>query len=284
MLGKVFSYFNKKPWFLNIEHVLIALSDLFLPRFCLVCGRILCAAEKHLCIYCFSDLPLTRYSLLRRNPMADRFNALLQEKSGIFHTYVYATSLFFYNSDSGYKFIPQALKYHYSLSSGRFFAKILGKELAASPLFEDVDIVIPVPLHPLRKWKRGYNQAEIIAKEVASALDAALLTKILKRKRKTRSQTRLSANDKYKNVCGAFSVDLKRLAYVLTVKKKDKEGGIFSRKERCGRHILLVDDVFTTGATLLSSYFALSSALENLPEHLSSCRVSIATLCFVNES
>lgn len=216
--------------------------------------------------------------------MAERFNALLQEKSDVFHPYVYATSLFFYNSSSGYKLIPQALKYHYALSSGRFFAKILGRGLAASPMFADVDIVIPVPLHPLRKWKRGYNQAEIIAKEVAAALNAVLLTKILKRKKRTSTQTRLSVSDKYKNVYGAFSVDLKKFEVMLSVRKNGRYGENILRSPISKSHILLVDDVFTTGATLLSSYFALYSAIENLPECPYSFRISIATLCFVNET
>lgn len=308
MLGKVFSYFNKKPWFLNIEHVLIALSDLFLPRFCLVCGRRLHSTETHLCIYCFCDLPFTRYSGRGRNPMADRFNALMESRllyhqkevpfyvespsfqsqaggSGVLPSYIYASALFFYNSESGYKLIPQALKYHADLASGRFFSGILGRELSSSRLFKDVDIVMPVPLHRSRKWERGYNQAEIIAKEVAYALKATLLIDVLYRKRRTRTQTRLSSENKYKNVAGAFAVNEKRLSYGLAVRNKALKEKDFSQgKGGLKHHILLVDDVFTTGSTLVSCFSALFASFDKSPEIYGSCRISVASLCFVYET
>lgn len=215
------------------------LFDLFLPRTCVVCGRILSLREKHICVYCYNDLPRTYYSNMSRNPMADRFNGMIQRglNTGMPRTpYAYATALFFYRS--GFKDIPRSLKYHGNVRSGRYFAGLLADEMAASGLFSDVDIVIPVPLHWTRRWVRGYNQAEIIGKVVADRLGASQRTDILVRSRRTRTQTRLSVEAKAANVAGAFRV---------------RRGADLSG---C-RHILIVDDVFTTGATVCSCYFSI---------------------------
>ena len=83
---------------------------------------------------------------------------------------------------------------------------MLGERLSASPQFADVDVVVPVPLHWTRRWRRGYNQAEVIAREIADVLGAELRTDILRRARRTRSQVRLPVAAKAANVRGAFSL------------------------------------------------------------------------------
>ena len=231
------------------------LGDLLLPRSCLVCGRKLGAREAHLCIYCVADLPFTYYWERRHNPMADQFNALLERfrPEGQILPYVPAAALLFYHHENPYKGIPKALKYGGNLQAGRAFASCLGRYLASSPAFQDVDTVVPVPLFWWRKYRRGYNQAEVIAAALARELGAALRTDILSRARRTLSQTRLDAESRLRNVQCAFRV----------------------RKPCSGGHLLLVDDTFTTGATLLSCYLALRAALD--PK----VRISIATLSVV---
>lgn len=248
----------------SVAEVVTAISDLFLPRTCLVCGRQLGTREQHLCIYCSADIPFTRYWNRERNPMSDRFNAKIQqtlEEPGARYArnerYAYASALFFYNGDADYKKIPQALKYNYDIHAGEFFADCLGHHLAGSRHFSDVDTVIPVPLHWLRRWERGYNQAEVIGARLASALGARLRTDILFRARITRTQTRLSVAEKARNVASAFKVNTQNLKGII-------------------RHILLVDDVFTTGATLHACFRALRDALP------SDIRISIATLAVVD--
>lgn len=207
-----------------------------------------------------ADFPFTRYWMMPHNPMADLFNekvqkGLEQRKEGTFsETYVHALSLFFYDTEAGYRHIPYQLKYHGNLPVGRFFGKMLGSKLMEAGWVEDVDVVIPVPLHWTRKWKRGYNQAEVIASEVASTLGVPLRKDILRRNRSTKTQTKLSVDDKMSNVSGAFQA-------------RDTNE-TFS-------HILLVDDVFTTGATLYSCFETLRI---NFPYPV---RISIATLGFV---
>ena len=116
-----------------------------------------------------------------------------------------------------------------------------------------MDAVVPVPLHWTRRWKRGYNQAEIIAREVAAALDAPLRTDILSKPRRRTSQVRSNAQARGANISGAFKANVPE--------------GI--------RHILLVDDTFTTGSTLAACHAALRECVPG------DVRISAATLAFV---
>lgn len=235
-----------------------AAGDILLPRPCIVCGRPLLLDERHLCLGCLSDLPKTYFWQRSHNQMADRFNETLQKgEECCMERYVYAAALFFYHSEADYRLIPYQIKYHGNISAGRFFGKMLGSRLASSGCFSDVDMVIPVPLHWTRRWKRGYNQAEVIASAVADAMGAALRTDILKRTRRTRTQTKVEVEDKQKNVSGAFSVS---------------DGCTPSESIR---HILLVDDVFTTGSTMAACLSALRSVFPP------TIRISVATLGFV---
>ena len=181
--------------------------------------------------------------------------------------YAFAAALFFYNSSSNYRHIPWHLKYEGGLAAGRHFARMLGERLAASPQFADVDVVIPVPLHWTRQWRRGYNQAEVIARELASVLGAELRTDILRRSRRTRSQVRLPMAAKAANVHGAFTL-ARNMQGVPT--------GYDIKAPYSAAHILLVDDTFTTGATLNACRAVLRQAFP-LPT-----RISVATLAYVS--
>ena len=239
-----------------------AAGDLLLPRKCMVCGRKLILHEKHLCIYCLSDLPLTRFWGWSHNPMADKFNDVLEKSLAEafdrgdrrYERYAYACALFFYDMEGEYRHIPRQIKYLGNIPAGKYFGRMLGQKMAGSSLYQDVDCVIPVPLHWKRRWKRGYNQAEVIAEGITSVLGVPLRADVLKRTRNTRTQTILDVESKGRNVKGAFEAN-----DVL----KD-----------C-RHILLVDDIFTTGATLHACYEALR---KHIPADI---RISIATLGFV---
>ena len=237
-----------------------------MPRLCLACRRTLLPSERDLCCTCRADLPLTRFAGMSHNPMADRFNERIQERmdraacpggtagngdtpGGGLEPYAFAAALFHYSPQSPYSAITQHLKYNRGLAAGRRFAAQLGEDLAASPLFRDVDIVVPVPLHPSRLRKRGYNQAEIIARELARCLKATLVPNLLRRTRRTRTQTELTVEEKAANVSGAFEVAGNRI-----------DSTRLSEAPSCRplpRHILLVDDVFTTGATLAECHAAL---------------------------
>ena len=248
-----------------IKYVLSCVLDILLPRRCLVCDCRLLVNEKHLCLHCMADLPLTYFWTYRHNAMADRLNALIEQKhpDNPHERYLDAAALFFYSHETEYREILYSLKYHYNIPAGEFFGKILGKRLYQSETYRDVDIVIPVPLHWRRSWSRGYNQAEVIAKAVAKELKAELRTDILKRKRHTSTQTKLDIEGKAANVEGAFKV-----------KSSTLPGSIHEGPGEV-HHILLVDDVFTTGSTLMACLTALRSVFPP------SVRISVATLGFV---
>ena len=256
---------------LTLKTSLSALLDLVLPRVCVVCGNPLLPQERHLCSECLSDLPETRYFTLGHNPMADRFNAKVQVDE--YEPYAYAAALYHYRADAGYKRISQALKYHRDFGTGRWAARLLGARLAASPLYADVDLVVPVPLHWTRHWRRGYNQAAVIAREVARALGAPCAERLLRRCRRTRSQTHLHGEAKAANVVDAFA--LRRPSGFFAFFRR--LFGLPPQSVPAARHILLVDDVFTTGATLAACHRALRRAYG--PQ----VRISVATLAAVGE-
>lgn len=239
-----------------------AVGDIILPRYCAVCGRKLLVHEKFVCIYCMADFPYTYNWMMPRNRMADRFNEMIQRDiiaAEDHEPYAYAAALFLYRGESSYKRIPYRLKYHGDIGIGRHLGKILGQKLAGAGHFPDVDMVIPVPLHWRRRWERGYNQAAVIAAEAASALGAALREDIIVRHRKTQTQTKLDVQGKMKNVQGAFRIREK-----------------FLSSPPAARHILLVDDVFTTGATIHACFRALRTV------YPPGTRISAATLAFVD--
>ena len=135
--------------------------------------------------------------------------------------------------------------------------KLLGRKMAGAEHFKDVDVVIPVPLHWTRRWSRGYNQAECIAKTLAAELGAEMRTDILFRQRRTATQTRLSIEQKGKNVHGVFEA-----------KEQDK----------IPVHVLIVDDVFTTGSTAGECFRALRTVFP--PD----VRISVAPVGFVGRA
>ena len=143
-------------------------GDLIIPRECAVCGRRLTGPERHVCIYCEADLPLTYFWDRRENPMADRLNELIQKRieklcaergtdSVPRMEYARAAALFFYHGDAGYKKVPQRVKYGGDRQTGLFYGRLLGRFLKESEVFTRPDFIVPVPLHWARHWSRGYN-------------------------------------------------------------------------------------------------------------------------------
>ena len=227
-----------------------------MPRECLVCGRRLARHERFLCLWCASDLPLTYYWEQPHNIMSDKFNAVLERfrPEGRAMPYSFAAALLYYHNDNPYKRIPQEVKYNYNIPAGKFFASVLGDKMASAPQFAGVDAVIPVPLHWFRRYRRGYNQAEVIAAAVADRLNVPMFPKALVRRHRTSTQTRLDAASRLENVIGVFRV--RRLPSGL-------------------HHVLLVDDTFTTGATLAACTLALRAVAPDI-------KISVATLSVVD--
>ncbi len=239
---------------LTAGKILRSIADLSLPSKCAVCGRELILAEDTVCIRCLADLPLTHFWEYVHNPMADALNGRVEAPAG---TYLNAAALIYYKS--GYSSIPKGLKYGRDFKEGKYFAEMLARRLAAADGFRDIDLIVPVPLHRLRKWKRGYNQAEIIARAMMPAFSGAALDNCsLSRTRNTRTQTVLDESGREENVRDSFSF-------------KETSPG-----KRPG-HILLVDDVFTSGATTAACCRAI------FKNYGGGVRISVATLAYAGE-
>lgn len=222
------------------------------PRRCGVCGGFLDTEERYVCAECLKDMPLTYFWSWRANPAEQILWA---------RTYLEGVvSLFYYSRDNDYKELLHAVKYGGNVATGRWLGRILGEKMreAAYPM---PDVIVPVPLHWRRQWKRGYNQAEVIARGISEGLsgDIPVLTDILRRVRYSTSQTRMSVGSKWENVSDSFVLIDNRTA----------------AERLSGRHVLLVDDVLTTGATAEACW----DALRVIPD----IRVSYASIAFVTK-
>ena len=252
-----------------------SLGDFLMPRVCVVCGRPLLVQERHLCVVCLFDLPFTYFWSMPHNPMADRFNGIIEADE-----YIHAAALFYYSG--GYESITQALKYRRNFAVGRWAAGILGLRLRESGW--QIDAVCCVPLHWTRRWRRGYNQAEIIGRQIASRLGVPFLPRLLRRLRRTSAQTRLSGSARLSNVSGAFTVRQEILSQLFPPEgcgnDSPEHASSEGKVERGSRppeplSILIVDDVFTTGSTLAACYKALRN------EYGDGMTIAVATLAYV---
>ena len=138
-----------KVWLLSFLH-------LFFPRQCAVCGTLLQEGEETICLKCNMDLSRTDYHLCADNPVERTFWGKLPLER--------ATSYFFYHKGSDFRRILHQLKYGGRKDLGETMGRFMAAELAVSEFFRDVDVIVPVPLHPRKQRMRGYNQSECVAK------------------------------------------------------------------------------------------------------------------------
>ena len=213
---------------------------------CAVCGEPLSPGEEAVCTLCRVTAPLTGYAAQPENPLWVRCNELLPVCR--------AAAYLFFRQGSGWQRLIHGFKYRGQWRTARLLGAWFGRELRASGLYDDVDAVVPLPLHPLRRLGRGYNQSEYIAQGIAAQLGVPVERTAVQRIRHTAEQALRTHRERAANVAGAFAV---------------------RRPERiAGRHLLLVDDVLTTGSTLLTCAEAM---LQAAPD----CRISIAALAVV---
>ena len=210
------------------------LLHLLFPKVCVVCGRLLIPAEDGCCSSCMAGFdPFTNSveaEQFLRNVIASRFGkAVLFERGWC---------RYLFHKKSSLQLALHAMKYEGLYNLGNMFGFQLGEWMLSSGGIGDIECIVPVPLHRLKKIERSYNQSEKIADGIGNSLDKPVMRKLLVRKRYTVSQTGLSVEERKKNPEGAFSV-----AKGVTL-----------------RHVLLVDDVVTTGATLAAAASALFQA------------------------
>ncbi len=217
--------------------------SLVYPEYCSACGDALYRNESVLCTRCLAELPRTGFHRDPENEVARMFWGRVP--------IVHATSFIYFAKGSRFRQILHELKYNDQPHTGYVMGRMFGNELKDTP-FARVDIVHPVPLHPSRLKSRGYNQSERIAAGMCDALHLRLETDCLARTRATHTQTRRSRYERWENVGHMFVCS--------------------KPQEVVHKHVLLIDDVITTGATLE----ACSQCLVNIE----GTRVSIATLAY----
>jgi ComF family protein len=215
--------------------------NLFFPDICVVCTAHLINQEELICTKCLYNLPKTNYHTEIENPVSQLFwgRAKLE----------YATGFFTFIKDGKYQKMMHNFKYSGYKEIGFVLGKAFGNQLRKS-FFKQIDIIIPVPLHKSKQRKRGYNQSEWVAKGLGEVLLKPIDITSLIRAVATETQTRKSRFERWENVENIFEIT--------------------SNKFLEGKHILLVDDVVTTGATL--------EACANALLKIKDTKVSIATL------
>jgi len=222
------------------------LLGLVYPQLCITCGERLISQEKFVCMKCWFDLPVSRFENNDENKVAQLFWGRVQIE--------HATSWFNYRKGSRYQKLIHAIKYKGLKELGFEAGGRFGDVLATTEDFKIVDFIVPVPLHPKKQKKRGFNQSEWIARGISVPTEIPLSLNNLHRKIYTSTQTRKSRFERWKNVDGIF--------------------GVNNPGEYKNRHILLIDDVVTTGSTLEACAYELLK--------IPGTKVSIATLAFAD--
>lgn len=210
---------NVAAWFLDAG---LDLVGLFLPRRCAACDGILYRAEQGICLTCASDLPLLRSHDDPENRVERLFHGKVQLAS--------ASAFLIFTKGGKVQRMLHRLKYRGDKEVGLELGRRMAEDVFKSPRFATVDLLMAVPLHPRREKQRGYNQAQVLVDGMASAWPVPTAQNGLLRMAETRTQTRKGRLDRWRNVKEAFHVG---------------EPGVLA-----GKHILLVDDVVTTGATM----------------------------------
>jgi len=218
--------------------------SLFFPELCASCGKNLFKNEVVICTNCLYNLPCTNFHLDRENQAARQLYGRI-----VFEN---AASFLYFKKGSKVQNLLHQLKYNHRPEVGVKLGELYGRELKKHELYAEADMIIPVPLHPAKIRRRGYNQSECFAAGLSAVLNIPVNNSILSRSVSTVSQTKKSRFERYENMKGAFSIRNSELL-----------------KEK---HVLLVDDVLTTGSTLEGCAACLETGMPK--------KISILTLAF----
>ncbi|PWH85094.1 amidophosphoribosyltransferase [Brumimicrobium oceani] len=198
------------------------ITSLIFPHFCVVCGSELNQKTEHLCFSCEEELHYTYFEKYEDYSIADQVFWGRLNIENVF-------ALLYYEAGTSTKKILHHIKYSEGVDLAHFMGKMLARKLKNNPKFADIEVLLPVPIHSKKKFSRGYNQSLLIAKGVSEELGIPILD-VLYRKRHDKSQTRKSKEERYENVKDKFAL---------------KKGALLGVK-----HVMIIDDVLTTGATL----------------------------------
>jgi len=195
---------------------------LIFPQLCQACGKSLVAGEDLLCTGCHYDLPYTNFHQQPDNAVARQFWGRIDLQA--------AYVLLYFTKGGKVQHLMHRFKYLNTPRIGNKLGEIAGKQLSASAIYSTIDVIVPVPLHPRKLKKRGYNQSQQFAEGLSEKLNRPVDVRNLIRVKHTDTQTKKSRFSRYENMKDVFAV-------------RDAE-------KFAGKHVLLVDDIITTGSTL----------------------------------
>jgi ComF family protein len=195
---------------------------LLYPHLCIGCGSDLLEPQETLCLYCNNELPKTDFANLEYNPVEKILLGRLPIEA--------AHSEYYFSKGQIIQHLIHALKYQGNKAVGQYLGVEIGNTLLQSSRFQDIDLILPLPMFSAKEYKRGYNQATIIAQSIAAKMNKTCTSDLLYRTHATQTQTTKDRSTRWENVRKSFGIKKPHLLE--------------------GKNILLVDDVITTGATL----------------------------------
>ena len=231
---------------INIREIKESLLHVVFPHVCDGCGSDLLNIASTLCIRCLSSLPETNFEIHPNNPVEKSFWGRLPILNAAAHLY--------FTKESLVQHLMHQLKYKGNKDLGLQLGRLMGTALKNAARFNEIEALVPLPLFPSKEKKRGYNQATVLCEGIAEILSLPVLDKVITRPQHTETQTKKGRIERWKNIEGKF---------LLTDPPAIQN-----------KHLLLVDDVVTTGATLEACGNELLTA-ENV-------RLSVSTLCLAS--
>lgn len=235
-----------------IKQTILEISEPFLsflfPKLCVSCQKDFSQKDEELCISCEVKMPKTDFHLRKDNPFTSRLRGRFPFYNG--------AAYFNFKKGGHAQELIHAIKYEDRPTAAMIIGEKFGQRLNLSPFFKDIDMIVPVPMHPIKQRIRGYNQAAMFGLGLSNAMQVPMLENGLQKKRQTTSQTRRKGRfSRWENVIEVFDI------------------AEISKKILAGKHILLVDDVLTTGATI-------EACAEQLLK-VDGIKLSIATMAIV---
>jgi ComF family protein len=231
---------------IDLKEIKDSFLHLLFPHVCSGCGSDIINRENTLCMRCLAEMPETNFHLYINNPVEKIFWGRLPVVS--------ATAQYYFTKESLMQHLMHQLKYKGNKELGRQLGRLIGNDLQQTNRFNEVDALIPLPLFPVKEKRRGYNQATVLCEGIAEVMKTEILKDVIIRIQHTETQTKKGRMERWQNMEGKFEL---------------------VRPEKIqNKHVLLIDDVITTGATLEACGQELLNA--------SNTKLSIATLCFAS--
>jgi ComF family protein len=230
---------------IRFQEIKESVLHLLFPHVCAGCGSDILSEESSVCMHCVASMPETNFELHPHNPVEKKFWGRMPLAA--------ATAQYYFTKESLMQHLMHQFKYKSNKELGRQLGRMMGKSLKNSGRFQ-VDALIPLPLYPAKEKRRGYNQATVLCEGMAEHMNLPVLKDVIIRPQFTETQTRKGRIERWLNMEGKFILNKSEVI--------------------ANKHILLVDDVVTTGATLEACGTELLKA-ENV-------RLSIATLCYAS--